>query len=105
MSYAVRPSTDTWRGARVCEKTLTTNGACATSRTASAAAVSNAGVPARGLNGEAYRGHVFWDELFVFPFLNFRMPEASGSTTRLSPTYTYEATSNIRNGSAFPHTA
>ncbi|MBW3653939.1 MAG: glycoside hydrolase family 65 protein, partial [Actinobacteria bacterium] len=23
----------------------------------------DAGVPARGLNGEAYRGHVFWDEL------------------------------------------
>jgi alpha,alpha-trehalase len=33
------------------------------------------GVPARGLHGEAYRGHVFWDELFVFPFLNLRMPE------------------------------
>ena len=26
------------------------------------------GVPARGLHGEAYRGHVFWDELFVLPF-------------------------------------
>lgn len=25
----------------------------------------DAGVPARGLNGEAYRGHVFWDALFV----------------------------------------
>ena len=35
----------------------------------------DAGVPARGLNGEAYRGHVFWDELYVFPFLNFRLPE------------------------------
>lgn len=33
------------------------------------------GVPARGLHGEAYRGHVFWDELFVFPLLNLRMPE------------------------------
>jgi trehalose/maltose hydrolase-like predicted phosphorylase len=33
------------------------------------------GVLARGLHGEAYRGHVFWDELFVFPFLNLRMPE------------------------------
>ena len=30
----------------------------------------DAGVPARGLNGEAYRGHVFWDELFVYPFLD-----------------------------------
>jgi trehalose/maltose hydrolase-like predicted phosphorylase len=35
----------------------------------------DAGVPARGLNGEAYRGHVFWDELFVYPFLSFRLPE------------------------------
>ena len=35
----------------------------------------DAGVPARGLNGEAYRGHVFWDELYVYPFLNMRLPE------------------------------
>ena len=28
----------------------------------------DAGLPARGLNGEAYRGHVFWDEIFVYPF-------------------------------------
>jgi trehalose-phosphatase len=32
------------------------------------------GVPARGLHGEAYRGHVFWDELFIFPVLNLRLP-------------------------------
>ena len=37
----------------------------------------DAGVPARGLNGEAYRGHVFWDELYVYPFLSFRMPEVT----------------------------
>jgi trehalose/maltose hydrolase-like predicted phosphorylase len=35
----------------------------------------DAGVPARGLHGEAYRGHVFWDELFVLPFLNWHAPE------------------------------
>ena len=35
----------------------------------------DAGVPARGLNGEAYRGHVFWDELYAFPFFNVRLPE------------------------------
>ncbi|GAB2920871.1 glycoside hydrolase family 65 protein [Streptomyces heilongjiangensis] len=35
------------------------------------------GVPARGLHGEAYRGHVFWDELFVLPYLNLRFPEVS----------------------------
>ncbi len=33
------------------------------------------GVPARGLNGEAYRGHIFWDELYIYPFLNFRLPK------------------------------
>jgi len=33
------------------------------------------GVPARGWHGEAYRGHIFWDELFIFPFLDLRMPE------------------------------
>ncbi len=33
------------------------------------------GVPARGLNGEAYRGHVFWDELYVFRYLTSRLPE------------------------------
>lgn len=32
------------------------------------------GVPARGWHGEAYRGHVFWDELFVLPFVNLRLP-------------------------------
>jgi trehalose/maltose hydrolase-like predicted phosphorylase len=35
----------------------------------------DAGVPARGLDGEAYRGHIFWDELFIYPFLNYRLPE------------------------------
>jgi len=35
----------------------------------------DAGVPSRGLNGEAYRGHVQWDELYVYPFLDFRLPE------------------------------
>ncbi len=35
----------------------------------------DAGIPARGLSGEAYRGHVFWDEMFVFPCLTLRMPD------------------------------
>lgn len=39
----------------------------------------DAGVPARGLHGEAYRGHIFWDELFILPFLNFHLPEISRS--------------------------
>lgn len=37
------------------------------------------GVPARGWTGETYRGHIFWDELFIFPFLNYRTPEITRS--------------------------
>lgn len=33
------------------------------------------GVPARGWHGEAYRGHIFWDELYIFPLLNLRIPK------------------------------
>lgn len=37
------------------------------------------GVPARGWTGEMYQGHIFWDELFIFPFFNHRMPEITRS--------------------------
>lgn len=37
------------------------------------------GVPSRGLHGEAYRGHIFWDEVYIFPFLNLRFPEITRS--------------------------
>lgn len=40
-------------------------------------AALDAGVPARGLHGEGYRGHVFWDELFVLPVVGLRMPAVS----------------------------
>ncbi len=33
------------------------------------------GVPARGWHGEAYRGHIFWDELFIVPYLNLHLPD------------------------------
>ena len=35
----------------------------------------DAGIGARGLHGEGYRGHVFWDTLFVSSALNLRFPE------------------------------
>ena len=35
----------------------------------------DAGVAARGLHGEAYRGHVFWDELYFLFFYIARIPE------------------------------
>lgn len=40
-------------------------------------AALDAGVPARGLHGEGYRGRVFWDELFVLPVLTAHLPEVS----------------------------
>jgi HAD superfamily hydrolase (TIGR01509 family) len=33
------------------------------------------GLGARGLHGEGYLGHVFWDELFILPVLTLRFPE------------------------------
>ena len=39
----------------------------------------DASVTARGLHGEAYRGHIFWDELFILPFYNIHFPEVSKS--------------------------
>ena len=35
----------------------------------------DAGLPARGLHGEAYRGHIFWDEMYSYPFYTMRAPE------------------------------
>lgn len=32
------------------------------------------GMPPRGWHGEAYRGHIMWDELFIFPYLTLRKP-------------------------------
>ncbi len=45
-------------------------------------AAIDVGVPARGLHGEAYRGHVFWDELFVIPFVNLRLPRLARALLR-----------------------
>nr|MDA3821785.1 hypothetical protein [Bacteroidales bacterium] len=40
----------------------------------------DAGIPPRGLHGEAYRGHIFWDELYILPMYNLSYPEVSKST-------------------------
>ena len=37
----------------------------------------DASITARGLHGEAYRGHIFWDELFILPLYNIHFPEVS----------------------------
>ncbi|MCA1752929.1 MAG: glycoside hydrolase family 65 protein, partial [Flavobacteriales bacterium] len=50
------------------------------------------GVPARGWHGEAYRGHIFWDEIYIFPFLNLRVPEI----TRTLMMYRYRRLNEAR---------
>ncbi len=37
----------------------------------------DAGMPARGLNGEAYRGHIFWDEIYILPFFIQHFPDVA----------------------------
>ena len=54
------------------------------------------GIPARGWHGEAYRGHIFWDELFIFPFLNYNVPELTHSLLR----YRYRRLDEARAGAA-----
>lgn len=50
------------------------------------------GIPARGLHGEAYRGHIFWDELFILPFYNMQFPE----TAKASLLYRYNRLDKAR---------
>ncbi|GGS81195.1 glycoside hydrolase family 65 protein [Streptomyces cinerochromogenes] len=64
------------------------------------------GVPARGLHGEAYRGHVFWDELFVLPYLDLHFPEVSRALLnyryRRLPRACREAAAAGRAGAMYP---
>lgn len=66
----------------------------------------DAGVPARGLHGEAYDGHVFWDELFVYPFITLRRPRLTSALLayrhrRLGAARTAAARAG-HNGAMFP---
>ena len=66
----------------------------------------DAGVPARGWHGEAYRGHIFWDEIYIFPFLNMRVPEITKGLLMYRYHRLKEARENARNsgfkGAMFP---
>ncbi|MEJ8804552.1 glycoside hydrolase family 65 protein [Pontibacter sp. H249] len=66
----------------------------------------DAGVPARGWHGEAYRGHIFWDELFIFPFLNLRLPDLTRALLmyryRRLPEARYAAIEAGYRGAMFP---
>jgi len=39
----------------------------------------DASITARGLHGEAYRGHIFWDELFILPLYDINLPDVAKS--------------------------
>ncbi len=39
----------------------------------------DAGIPPRGLHGEAYRGHIFWDELYILPIYNLHLSAVAKS--------------------------
>jgi trehalose/maltose hydrolase-like predicted phosphorylase len=64
------------------------------------------GVPARGWHGEAYRGHIFWDELYIFPYLNLHMPQLARSLLmyryRRLPKARLAAKENGYRGAMFP---
>ncbi|MBW6460148.1 MAG: beta-phosphoglucomutase family hydrolase [Bacteroidales bacterium] len=55
-------------------------------------AVIDFGIPARGLHGEAYRGHIFWDELYILPLYNMHFPEV----TRAALMYRYRRLGEAR---------
>ena len=45
--------------------------------------VEGAGVPAKGLTGQAYEGHYFWDtEVYVLPFLSYTQPRIARNLLR-----------------------
>jgi trehalose/maltose hydrolase-like predicted phosphorylase len=64
------------------------------------------GIPSRGWHGEAYRGHILWDELFIFPFLMTSLPELTRSLLmyrfRRLPEARHNAQSNGYQGAMFP---
>ncbi len=64
------------------------------------------GIPARGLTGEAYRGHIFWDELYILPVYFVHYPEIAKSVLmyryrRLDEARKYAAEFNYK-GAMFP---
>jgi len=64
------------------------------------------GIPSRGWHGEAYRGHIFWDELYIFPFLNLHMPHLARALLmyryRRLPRARYAALKNNCRGAMYP---
>ncbi|WP_340112346.1 glycoside hydrolase family 65 protein [Maribellus mangrovi] len=53
----------------------------------------DAGIAARGLHGEAYRGHIFWDELYILPVYDLLLPDVAKSVLM----YRYRRLDEARN--------
>lgn len=64
------------------------------------------GVPARGWHGEGYQGHIFWDNVLVFRFLNLHLPSLTASLLKYRyhrlPEARYMATQAGYRGAMFP---
>jgi alpha,alpha-trehalose phosphorylase len=69
--------------------------------------VDQGGVPAKGLSGQAYEGHVFWDmDVFMLPFVAHTDPMAAARLIRYRHSMLPQARSRARqlnlNGALFP---
>ncbi|MBN1520966.1 MAG: glycoside hydrolase family 65 protein [Candidatus Aureabacteria bacterium] len=64
------------------------------------------GIPPRGLHGEAYRGHIFWDEIFILPFYDLHFPDITKTALlyrhRRLPAARRYARENGYSGAMFP---
>jgi beta-phosphoglucomutase family hydrolase len=93
---ALADSTRAWRelwdrfdvhieGDRLAQKLLHLNAYHSLITASPHSAEIDAGILARGLIGEAYRGHIFWDDIFILPLYNMHLPQ----TARAALMYRY----------------
>jgi alpha,alpha-trehalose phosphorylase len=71
------------------------------------ARAESTGIPAKGLTGQAYEGHYFWDtEVYVAPFLTYTEPRATRNLLRfrhsMLPLARERAAEMSENGALFP---
>ncbi|GAA2182973.1 glycosyl hydrolase family 65 protein [Brooklawnia cerclae] len=72
-----------------------------------AARADGSGVPAKGLTGDGYEGHYFWDtEVYMVPFLTLTSPEQARNALRFRSTHLAQARDRAREvsvkGALFP---
>lgn len=72
-----------------------------------AARADGMGIPAKGLTGDGYEGHYFWDtEVYVVPFLTLTNPEQARNALRFRSTHLVQALDRSREmstaGALFP---